>query len=94
MHIFWELRQPEQKVVYTVIGKKLLPHLLAVDFARGLFMIYTCVTSAIYQLSNAVVRIIISRTVFRESRKACGTRIVRARGLASRRPMVEVVRGG
>ena len=74
MHIFWEFWQPEQKVVYAIILKKLLPHLLAVDFARGLFMIYTFLNGEFYQLSNAVIRNLISRMVFQEFGKACNTR--------------------
>ena len=40
VHIFWDFRQPEKNVVYAKSLWKLLPHLLTVDFARGLFMIY------------------------------------------------------
>ena len=36
--MFWEFRQPQKNVVYAKSLKKLLPHLLTVDFACGLFM--------------------------------------------------------
>ena len=57
------------------LSKEIIPHLLTVDFACGLFMIYICLNAESYQLSNAIIRNFISRTVFQESGKTCNTTV-------------------